>query len=77
VSHFDICFKEKKYIFIFFELYLAFVSTLPSTHTIKVIDLIFLNELTLENWAMNMHFNPIPILQGLFLGGRGAFIGLN
>ena len=23
----------------------------------------------MQNWAINMHFNPIPILSGLFLGG--------
>ena len=30
-------------------------STLPSTQTTKVIDLIFFNELAFKNWAMNMH----------------------
>jgi len=35
-----------------------------------VIDLtLLLNELALKNWAMNMHFNPIRVLQGLFAGG--------
>ena len=23
----------------------------------------------MKNWAMDVYFNPIPILQGLFLGG--------
>ena len=49
-------------IFNIFLTFFAFFSTLPSTQTIKVIDLIFFNELALKNWAMNMHFNPIPIL---------------
>ena len=70
----------------------AFLLTLPSIQTIKVIDLIFfLNELALKNWAMNMHINSIPILIRPFSrGGLGrlpprlyidsdppAFTGLN
>ena len=59
----------------------VFFSTLPSTQTIKVIDLIFFQWAGLENWALNMHFNPIPILQGppiLYIDSEPpAFIGLN
>ena len=29
----------------------------------------FFYELTMKNWAMHMHFNPLPILLGLFLKG--------
>ena len=56
-------FKTKqKYILHFLELFLTFFLTLPSTQTIKVIDLIFFNELALKNWAMNMHYTPLTIL---------------
>ena len=54
--------NKQKIFLTFFLLFFAFFSTLPSTQTIKVIDLIFFNELALKNWAMNMHLNPIPIL---------------
>ena len=37
--------------------------------SVKVISLIFFNEVALKNWSMNIHFKPIPILSGLFLGG--------
>ena len=47
-----------------FNIFLAFLSTLPSTQAIKVIDQIF---------SMS---NPIPILSGLFIGG-GAPPSLN
>ena len=30
---------------------------------------IFFNVLALKNWTLNMHFNPIHIISGLFLGG--------
>ena len=33
----------------------------------------FFNELALKNWATNMHFNPVPILQGLFLRGGWGY----
>ena len=62
VSHFDICFKQNKIFLTFVLPFFGIFSTLPSTQTIKVIDLIFFNELALKNWAMNMHFNPVPIL---------------
>ena len=52
--------KQKNYFFRFSEPFLAFFSTLPSTQTIKVIGLTFFNDLALANWAMHMHFNPIP-----------------
>ena len=57
---------KKLFFFSFLNLFLAFFSTLPSTQTIKVIDLIFFNDLALANWAMQMHFNPIPkdVMQG-------------
>jgi len=58
MCHIDICFKQKK---IFFSPFLTFFSTLPGTQTIKVIDLIFFNELAMINWAMNMHFKPLPL----------------
>ena len=61
VSHFDICFKQKNICYIFLSFFWHFFSILPSTQTIKVIDLIFFDELALKNWAMNMHLNP-PIL---------------
>ena len=67
LPNFDICFKQTKYFLHFFGIFL----TLPSTQTIKVIDLIFLMT-WLKNWSMNIHFNPIPILQGLFLMGGGV-----
>ena len=35
----------------FFTFFFGIFLTLPSTQTKKIID-----------WAMNMHFNPIPIL---------------
>ena len=55
--------KTKK---LFFFSFLNLFATLPSTQTIKVIDLIFFNDLALANWAMQMHFNPIPkdVMQG-------------
>ena len=58
MSHLIICLKQKNYNFYTFCIFL----TLPSTQTDKVIDLIFFNELALNNWAMNMHFNPVPII---------------
>jgi len=63
--------KQKRIFFTFLELFLHFFSTLHSVKTIKVY--FFFNELALKNWAMNMHFNPIHILYGLFLGGGGAW----
>jgi len=30
------------------------------------------NELALKNWAVNMHFNPIPIHKPFSKGGGGA-----
>ena len=41
----------------------------PQHPNYKIFQAIFFNELVLKNWAMNMHFNPIPILYGLYLGG--------
>ena len=65
-------FKTKKKFFIFLP-FLWIFSTLPSTQTIKLFrSNFFFFELPMKNWAMNMHLNPIPILQGLFLG-LGAF----
>ena len=64
--------KQKNYFFHFSEPFLAFFSTLPSTQTIKVIGLIFLSDPQLANWAMHMHFNTIPILLDIFLGGGGG-----
>ena len=67
MSHFDICSKQKQiFFFHLYDTFLAFFSTLLSTRTIKVIGLIFFNELTLVHWAMLMHFNLIPIFYGLF-----------
>ena len=63
---------KTNFFFTFFELFLAFFSTLPSAQAIKVIGLIFFNELALKNWALNMNFNPLSILSDLFLG-RGAW----
>ena len=40
--------------------------------SVKVISLIFFNEVALKNWSMNIHFKPIPIRSGLFLGWGGA-----
>ena len=60
MSHFDICLKQNKNVYIF-KPFFDFFSTLPSTQAIKVIGLIFFYELALKNWAMNKHFNPIPI----------------
>ena len=37
----------------------------------KVIGQFFFNQLAFKNQAINMHFNPSPILQGLFLGVWG------
>ena len=71
VSHFDICLNFF-FFFIFLTLFFDIFSNFPSTQTIEVIDLIFFNELTLKNWAMNMHFNSIPILKGRLQGGRGT-----
>ena len=62
MSHFDICLKQKKYLFHFFDPFLGIYSTLPSTQTIKVIGLIFFFELATKNFAINMHFNTIAIL---------------
>ena len=64
-------FKTKKN-FHFFTLFRHFFQPYSSTQTIKVIGLIFFYELALKNLAMYMHFNPIAILQGLFLEGRRA-----
>ena len=47
-------------------------SRAPKVSTSKVIGQIFFNELALKNWALNIHFNPIPILSGLFLEGGGG-----
>ena len=56
-------FKAKKNIcFRFSDPFLPSISTLPRTQNIKVIGLIFFYELAFKTWAMNMHFNPIPIL---------------
>ena len=73
MCHTLICLKQKKvfFFFIFLTPFLAFFSTLPSTQTIKVIGLIFLSDPQLANWAMHMHFNTIPILLDIFLGGGG------
>jgi len=40
--------------------------------SVKVISLIFFNEVALKNWSMNIHFKPIPIRSGLFLGWGGG-----
>jgi len=32
----------------------------------------FFKKLALNNWALAMHFNHMPIQQGFFLGGGGA-----
>jgi len=66
VSHFEICLK-KNIFKIFFDPFLGiFFSTLSSAKTIEVIGLFFFYELALKNWAMNIHFNPIPIISGFF-----------
>ena len=52
MSHFDICLKQKIFL-IFFD---------PILDIFKIIGLIFFFELAMKNFAMNMHFNPIPIL---------------
>ena len=62
----------KKMFFFTFLTFFDIFSTLLSTQTIKVIKIIFFNELALRIWAMHMHFNPIPILLCLFLGGGGC-----
>jgi len=45
-------------------------SALSRTQTIKVISLIFFNELALINWAMNMNFNPITFFLRPFSWGE-------
>lgn len=64
--------KNKILYIFFFTLFSAFFSTLPSTQTIKVIILIFFPigwPWKIGLWTLNMHFNPMTILQGLFLEG--------
>ena len=68
MSHFDIYLKQNKKNVLNFLPFLG-ISTLPSTQTVKVIGLsFFFFELAMKNWTMNMHFNPLLILRGLFLG---------
>ena len=62
----------KKMFFFTFLTFFDIFSTLLSTQTIKVIKIIFFNELAFRIWAMHMHFNLIPILLCLFLGGGGC-----
>ena len=57
--------KTKKYYFSLLGPFLGISSTLPSTQTIKVIGRILFYELAMKNWAIKMHFNPIPVLQKL------------
>ena len=59
---FDNCIEQKIF-FTFFTLFLAFFSSLPrrSNYYSYRSNFIF-DELALKIWAMNMHFNPIPIL---------------
>ena len=64
--------NKTKIFFTFFYLFLAFFSTLPSTQTIKVIDLIFFNELALKNWALEHAFQPYTYSLKPFFRGRGT-----
>ena len=64
------------YIFFYPFLHYFQSSRAPKVSTPKVIGQIFFNELALKNWALNEHFNPIPILSGLFLERGGAW-GIN
>ena len=71
---FKYLFKTKIFFSHLFDPFLAFFSTLPNTQTIKAFGLFFFYGL--KYWAMNMHFDPIHILQGLFLGGGRKTHGL-
>ena len=64
--------KKKKYFFHRFDPFLDIFFNPPWHQRIKDIGLIFFSMSWpgLKNWAMNMHFIPIPILSGLFLGGE-------
>ena len=54
MPYLDICLKQKIKCLHFLPFCLAFFSTLSSTRTVKVICLIFFNELVLKNLATNM-----------------------
>ena len=69
VSHFNICLKQKRNVLHFMIIFDIF-SALSRTQTIKVISLIFFNELALINWAMNMNFNPITFFLRPFSWGE-------
>ena len=71
VAHFDICFEQINIFYIFF-LFWHFLSTLPSTQTIKVIDLIFFSMRGLENLGYNHAFQPYTYSQRRFSKGGGA-----
>ena len=72
---FKLVLNKKKYN-IFFTFFKAFFSTLPSTQTIKVIDLIFFfNELALKNWPINMHFKFQPYNYSLRPFSKGGGVG--
>ena len=60
-----------KNFFYIFDHFFGIISNLPGTQTLKVISLLFFNKLALHNWAMKMDFNPVSIIQGLFVG-RGV-----
>ena len=74
MSHFDICFKQKKYFLLLFDLIFGIFSTLRSTQTIKIIDLIS-QWVGLEKLGYEQHaFQPYtysfrPFSKG---GGRGT-----
>ena len=68
MSHFDICFKQKN-IFNIFYLFLA----LPSTQTIKVIDLIFFQWAGLENLGYEHAFNSYTYSLRPFSKGGGPW----